>query len=157
MAALQYSCLENPLDRGAWRATVHGIAKGWNDWCDLAHADVAMELPEVPGRYYNWPTATDRKVCRRPCVAVCCSGPQSCPTLCDPLDCSPPGFPVLHSSGACSDSSPLSRWCHPTISSFVAPSPPALNLSQHQGFFQCAGSSHQVARVLELQLQHQSL
>ena len=34
--------------------------------------------------------------------------------------------------------------------------PPALNLSQHQGLFQCVGSSHQVAKVLELQLQHQS-
>ena len=36
------------------------------------------------------------------------------------------------------------------------PSPPALNLSQHQGLFQWVGSSHQVAKVLELQLQHQS-
>ena len=27
--ALQYSCLENPMDRGAWRATVHGVAKSW--------------------------------------------------------------------------------------------------------------------------------
>ena len=26
---LQYSCLENPMDRGAWRATAHGIAKSW--------------------------------------------------------------------------------------------------------------------------------
>jgi len=38
--------------------------------------------------------------------------------------------------GACSDSSPLSRWCHWTISSSVIPSPPAFNLSQHQGLFQ---------------------
>ena len=37
------------------------------------------------------------------------------------------------------------------------PSPPALNLSQHQGLFQCTSSSHQVAKVLELQFQHQSL
>ena len=37
---------------------------------------------------------------------------------------------------ACSDSCPSSRWCHPTISSSVAPSPPAFNLSQHQGLFQ---------------------
>ena len=42
------------------------------------------------------------------------------------------------------------------ISSSVAPSPPALNLSQHQGLFQEVGSSHQVAKVLELKLQHQS-
>ena len=37
-----------------------------------------------------------------------------------------------------------------------SPSPPAFNLSQHQGLFQWVGSSHQVAKVLELQLQHQS-
>jgi len=29
---LQYSCLENPMDRGAWWAIVHGVAKSWNDW-----------------------------------------------------------------------------------------------------------------------------
>ena len=29
---LQYSCLENPMDRGAWWATVHGVTKSWNDW-----------------------------------------------------------------------------------------------------------------------------
>ena len=54
------------------------------------------------------------------------------------------------------NSSPLSWWCHPTISSSVVPSPPALNLSQHQGLFQSVSSSHQVAKVLEFQLQHQS-
>ena len=41
---------------------------------------------------------------------------------------------------------------HPLLS----PSPPALNLSQHQGLFQWVSSSHQVANVLEFQLQHQS-
>ena len=51
---------------------------------------------------------------------------------------------------------PLSRWCHPTILSSVVPSPPALNLSQHQGLFKWVSSSHQVAKVLEFQLQHQS-
>ena len=49
---------------------------------------------------------------------------------------------------------PLSRWCHPAISSSVVPSPPDLSLSQHQDLFQWAGSSHQVAKVLKLQ--HQS-
>ena len=55
--------------------------------------------------------------------------------------------------GACSNSCPLSQWCHRTISSLY-PSPPAFNLSQHQGLFQWVSSSHQVAKVLELQ--HQS-
>ena len=58
--------------------------------------------------------------------------------------------------GSCSNSCPLSRWCHATISSSVTPFTPALNLSHHQGLFQRVGSSHQMARVLELQLQHQS-
>ena len=52
-----------------------------------------------------------------------------CPTLCDPMDCSTPGFPVFQpSSGVCSNSSPLNQGCHPTISSSVIP------FSCHQSF-----------------------
>ena len=51
---------------------------------------------------------------------------------------------------ACSDSCPSSWWCHPTISSSV------INFSQHRGLFKWVSPSHQVAKVLELQLQHQS-
>ena len=50
----------------------------------------------------------------------CCSVTQSCPTLCDPMDCGTPGFPVLHCLPVCSNSCPLSRWCHLTISSSVS-------------------------------------
>ena len=50
-----------------------------------------------------------------------------------------------------SNSCPLSWWCHSTISSFL------LQLSQHQDLFQRISSSHQVAKILEFQLQHQSL
>ena len=56
---------------------------------------------------------------------------------------------------AFSNSCPPSQWCHPTISSSVIPSPPALNLSQPRRLFQWASSLHQVAKILELQLQHQ--
>ena len=55
--------------------------------------------------------------------------------------------------GAYSKSCPSCQWCHPTISSSVVPSPPAFNLSQPQGLFQGVSSSHQVAKVLELQYQ----
>ena len=55
----------------------------------------------------------------------------------------------------CSNSCPLSQQCHPTISSCVAPSCPHQHLFQHQGLFQCVGSSHQVAKVSKLQLQQQ--
>ena len=82
---------------------------------------------------------------------------QSCPALCDPMDCSTPGFPVHHQlpelvqthvhrvGDAIQPSHPLS-----------SPSPPAFNLSQHQGLFQWVSSSHQVAKILEFQLQCQS-
>ena len=45
---------------------------------------------------------------------------QSCPTLCDPMDCSTPGFPVHHNTRSL-PSCPLSQWCHPTMSSSVVP------------------------------------
>ena len=51
---------------------------------------------------------------------------------------------------------PLSRWCHPTVSSSVVPFSRAFNIYQHQGLFKWVSSSHQVAKVLEFQLQHQS-
>ena len=56
-----------------------------------------------------------------------------------------------------SNSHPSSWWCHPMISSSVVPSPPAPNPSQHQSLFQWVSSSHEVAKVLEFQLQHHSL
>ena len=59
------------------------------------------------------------------------------------------------SARVCSNSCPSNQWYHPTISSSVIPSPPALSLSQHQGLFQWVTFSHQVAKVLELQLQYQ--
>ena len=79
---------------------------------------------------------------------------QSRLTLCDPMDYSTPGLPIhcqftqthVHWVGdAIQPSHPLS-----------SPSPPTLNLSQHQGLFKWVSSSHQVAKGLELQLQHQS-
>ena len=62
----------------------------------------------------------------------------------------------ITSSRACSNSCPSSQWCHPTISSSVVPFSPAFNLSQYKGLLQWVSSSHQVAKVLKFQLQHQS-
>ena len=82
---------------------------------------------------------------------------QSCPTLCDPMDCSMPVLFVYHQlleftqthvhgvGDAIQPSHPLS-----------SPSPLAFNLSQHQGLFKWVSSSHQVAKGLEFQLQYQS-
>ena len=79
---------------------------------------------------------------------------QSCPTLCNPMEGSMPGLPVhqqfleftqthIHWVGdAIQPSHPLS-----------SPAPPAFNRSQHQGLFKWVSSLHQVAKVLEFQLQ----
>ena len=77
--------------------------------------------------------------------------------LCDPVDCSTPGFPVHHQFPELAQThvhrvSDAIQPSHPRSS----PSPPAFNLSQHQGLFQWVSSSHQAAKVLEFQLQHQS-
>ena len=55
-------------------------------------------------------------------VFVLCLVVKSYPALCDPMDCSKPGFPVRHHLlEACSNLGPLNRWCHPTISSSIIP------------------------------------
>ena len=58
--------------------------------------------------------------------------------------------------GVCSYLCPSSRWCHPAISCSVVPFSSCPRSSQHQGLFQWINSSHEVAKVLEFQLQHQS-
>ena len=84
-----------------------------------------------------------------------CSVSKSSSTLCDPVNCSTPGFPVLHYLQEFAQVHV--HWVGDTIQPshpLPMPSPSVHNLSQHQGLFQWVGSLHQVARVLELQ--HQS-
>ena len=52
-------------------------------------------------------------------ICCCCSVAKLCPTLCNPMDCSLPGFSVLHYLLKFAQTQ--SRWCHPTISSSAAP------------------------------------
>ena len=88
-------------------------------------------------------------------ICCCCSVAQSCLTLCQPMDCSTPGFPVLHLPEF------VQTHVH-WVSDAIQPSHPLLSpscafcLSQHQGLFQWASSLDQVATVSEFQLQHQS-
>ena len=76
---LQYSCLENPMDRGAWWATVHRVTKSWT-WLKLlsTHMHVCILWGQ---RMYKLSAAAAKLL-------------QSCLTLCDPVDGSPPGSPV---------------------------------------------------------------
>ena len=81
---------------------------------------------------------------------------QFCPTLWDPMDCRTSGLPVHHLLPELAQNHV--HWVADSIlpSHPLFPSPPAFNLSQHQGLFQWVSSLHQVAQVLEFQLQHQS-
>ena len=82
---------------------------------------------------------------------------QSCPTLCNPMNRSTPGLPVHHQLPEFTQTHvhQLSDAIQPSYS-LSSPSPPAPNPSQHQTLFQWVNSSHEVAKVLELQLQHHS-
>ena len=82
---------------------------------------------------------------------------QSCPTLCDFMDCSTPGLPVHHQLPEFIQTHV--RWVSDAIQPshpLLSPSPPAFDLFQHQGLFKWVSSLHQVAQVLDFQLQCQS-
>ena len=136
------------------------------------HIIKAMVFPEVMYGYESWTIKIEcqridafklcwRRFLRVPWIAVrlvqFSSVAQSCLTLWDPMDFSTPGFPVHHWLLELAQThvhwvGDATRPSHPLSS----PSPPAFNFSQHQGLFKWVSSSHQVAKVLEFQLQHQS-
>ena len=81
---------------------------------------------------------------------------QSWLTLCGPMDCSRPVLPVNHQLPVLTQThvhwvSDAIQWSHPLSSS----SPPTFNFSQQWGLFQWVSSSHQVGKILELELQYQ--
>ena len=134
---LQHPCLENPMDRGAYQATVH--------WVIRAVQDLATKPP-----YLYTHTHSIYILHRHIYVVLIFSSvqfssvAQSCPTLCNPMNYSTPGLPVhhqllefiqthIHRAGdAIQPSHPLS-----------SPSPPVPNPSQHQGLFQWVNSLHE--------------
>ena len=89
-----------------------------------------------------------------PLLHICCSVAHLYLTLCDSMDYSTPDFPVLHYLPEFVQTHV--HWVGGAIQPFCPLSSPfpALKLSQHEGFFQWVGCSNQVAKVLELQLQH---
>ena len=101
---------------------------------------------------YKWVTKLNSLLC-----CWCCLIAQSYLTLCDPMDCSMLGFPVLHYHPEFAQTQV--PWVDDAIQPshpLLHPSPPALNLYQHQGLSQWVNSSHQVTKVFELQLHHKS-
>ena len=126
-------------------------SKGNQPWIFLERTDAKAEAPIL------WPPATRSQLIEKDASVQFSSVAQLFPTPCDPMNCSTLGLPVHHQlpeptqthvhwvGDAIQPSHPLS-----------SPSPPAFNLSQHQGLFKWVSSLHRVAKVLEFQLQHQS-
>ena len=81
---------------------------------------------------------------------------QSCPTFCESMDCGTPDFPVHHQLPEIIQTHVhcVGKAIQPTH--LLSPSPSTFNISQYQGFFKWVSFSHQVTKILEYQLQHQS-
>ena len=102
----------------------------------LTHQVPSLELPQLGSVHFSRSDVSDslRPHESRPTRPLC---PSSTPR-------------------ACSNSCPLSQWCHPTISSSVVPFSSCPQSLPASGSFQWVNSLHEVAKVLEFQLQHQS-
>ena len=133
------------MDREAWCAVIHGVTKSrtwlsnWTDWTEWEENSLSN------GAHFHCHTAFSSVQFSRSVVSNSLRpyGPQHA----RPPSLSP-------TPGVYWNSCPLSRWCHPSHP-LLFPSPPAFNVSQHQGLFKWVSSSHQMAKVLEFQLQHQ--
>ena len=158
LVAQSHLVLCNPMDCGLPGSSVHGILQARVlQW-------IAMPSSRGFSRARD-PTCISCVSCIAggffTCWAICSiqfsSAAHSCPTLCDPMHQSMPGLPVPHQLPeftqthvhGVGDAIQLS---HPLLS----PSLPSPNPSQHQGLFQWVNTLHEVAKVLEFQLQHQS-
>ena len=134
---VQDSCLENPMDREAWWATVHGVAEDPTRLKRLStHSPYTQKDITQPREKEIFPYATTwmdlESIILIEISQSVRSVAQSYPTLCHPTDCNTPGYPVHHRlpelaqthvhwvSDAIQPSHPLS-----------SPSPPVFHLSQH--------------------------
>ena len=109
-------------------------------------------MPLIELSYYQWRLSRRRELHMSQVFSS-----LQCPTFWDPMDCSTPGLPIHHQLPELAQTHV--HWVGDAIQPFhplLCPSPPAFNVSQHQGLFKWFSSSHQVAKVLEFQLQHRS-
>ena len=97
---LQCSCLENPRDGGAWWAAIYGVAQSWTRLKQLSSKCMEQRIEwkekrlESEGSFrYEWRIFNLVFIIH---CCHCCSVSKLCHTLCDPMDCSAPGFSVLH-------------------------------------------------------------
>ena len=93
---LQCSCLENPRDRGAWWVSVYGVAQSWTRLTRLSSSSSSRRKRDLKHLSFS-SSALRTRVPRSAAAAAAAAAAksrQSCPTLCDPRNGSPPGSPV---------------------------------------------------------------
>ena len=144
----------NPMDCNLPGSSVHGISQTrMLDWVAISSSKGASQ----PRDWTLSPALAGRVLTSEPPGKSVSLVAQSCPTHCDHMNHSTPGLPVPHQLPEFTQTHV--HWVSDAIQPshlMSSPSPPAFNLSQHQGLFKWVSSSHQVARVLEFQLQHES-
>ena len=154
---VRLSLLHSSLDGDLWVCFVSLPTRAYSS-VKLRVNSRKGELRASDGSHTQWkPCLADHCLFLWPSSDQIRSVAQLCPTLCDPTNGSTSGLPVHHQLPECTQT--LVHWVSDAIQPshpLSFPSPPALNLSQHQGLFQWVSSLHQVAKVLEFQLQHQS-
>ena len=144
----------NPADWSPRGSSVHGILQArileWVAISSSRGSSWPRDWTRVSRVFPHWQAGS---LLLSPLGSTFSSVAQSCPTL-QPHALQHARFPTT--PGASSNSCPLSQPCHPTISSSVIPFSSCLQSPSIRGLFKWVSSSHQVAKVLELQLQHQS-
>ena len=134
----------------------HRVGHDWSDLRAAALSSNRRKSSESILRCYSWVIILNLAQITFS-ISCCCSVSHPCLTLCNHMDFSTSGFPVLYCLLEFAQTHV--HWVSDAIQPshlLLSPSSLALNLSQHQGVFQWVSSSHQVAKVLEFQLQHQS-
>ena len=141
-------------------SSVHGIIQARIlEWVAMFSSKEEENIILTQGSNLSLIHLLNRPVCSLPVVppGKPSSVTHSCLTLCNPMNCSTPGLPDHHQLLELAQTHV--HWVGDAIQPshlLSSPSPPAFNLSQHQGLSQWVSSSQQLATVLEFQLQHQS-
>ena len=145
------------LYRWRWRSSIQSTNTRAGAHCSSDHqpliAKCRFELKKIGKTIQVWPKSNPLWLYHQFSSVQSLSHVQ----LCDPMNRSTSGLPVHHQLAEFTQTHvhQVGDAIHPSHP-LLSPSPPAPNPSQHQGLFQWVNSSHEVAKVLEFQRQHQS-
>ena len=161
---LVFSCNYN-CEWSCWRHPTTMTQKGWLSWVqdpqkwrfESCHQVTSKTSRDDIRGWGKFRIGSEGVLVSQLCLSAPRSATQLCPTLHDPIDCSMPGLPVHHQLPEFTQTHvPLRQWCHPANSSSVVPFSSCLQSFPVAGAFPTGHLFTSGAKVLELQLQHQS-